>query len=282
MGAISKPIIKFLKMYDVNQKTIPSNLVNQILSSKDAKTNDYDYRLTDGNLNYHNESIEKIHVKDIVGTLGISERTTLIEFMSELYNDKSEYGKRSLIFLTNGIYANVDAISNSSKPLKLAQIGDQYYVSEDGNHRTFYLLFCYYLEKERYKNNPDRLQEIEQKFIINASVKKKSKYNTINKICYCMSKCWNNDLKITFTPNEDKIGILFYKGMEFDIHSENEFVIYFIDYLSSLNKDGTKYQELLKVLTENGFAEEIISIYKNSSDIIDMIIEKNGNNKKGL
>ena len=97
-----------------------------------------------------------------------------------------------------------------------------------------------------------------------------------------MSKCWSSDLKIIFTSNEDKLGTLFYKGREIDIHSENEFVIYFIDYLSELDKNSKKYQELLKVLTESGFVGEIVDVYKNSSDIVDMVIENNGNTKKGL
>lgn len=282
MEPISKPIIKFLKTYEISKKTLPANLFSEILSSKDAKDNTFEYTLTSGNLNYRNENIEKVPVKDIVGTMGISERRMLIEFMSELYNDKSEYGKRSLSFLNMGVYGNIDVISNSNKPIKLAQIGDKYYVSEDGNHRTFYLLFTYYLEKEKYKDNPEKLEQIEEKFSVNMLVRKKSPYRMINNICYCMSKCWNDDLKITFTSNEDKLGTLFYKGREIDIRSENEFVIYFIDYLSELDKNSKKYQELLKVLTESGFVGEIVDVYKNSSDIVDMVIENNGNTKKGL
>ena len=280
MEKVSKPIIHFLKKYGISTKNLPVSLVKEIFSSKEAKKENWDYMLTVGNLNYYNESLEEISVGDIVGTLCLSEKKLLIDFMSELYNDKSEYEKRCLQFLSMGIYDNIASISNSNNLIKLVQIGNNYYISQDGNHRAFYLLFSYYLEKEFYKNYPSELKEIDRKFKIKALVRKKSKYDVINKICYCMSKCWSSDLKIIFTSNEDKIGTLFYKDKEFDIPSEKEFVIYFIDYLSSLDKNSKTYKELLRTLTESGFAEEIINVYKSSSDIIDMVITNTGNSKK--
>lgn len=250
---ISPEVLSFLTYEGIDTDNIPDCLNIMVQGSSSAKKNDYEYTLLSNSIFYDNSNMEKVLIKDIVGSSKEQDDIPLLEFVSSLYHSKFEYGSRGLDYLGMSVKSNLDNINNSVIPVNFMKLGDKYYVIRDGNHRAFYLLLVYLIRKHIYNDHEKMLQEIEKEFVINARVQKKSRYVAINKIFYCLLKSGNYDLKIEFTNNENGIAILRYEGKEIIINSEQEFLQIFNKYLSTLDKNSDKYKRLFSWLSYVGY-----------------------------
>ena len=260
--SISSPILEFLTNNGIDLNNIPNIFNFDINGIETARKKEFEYTLTWENIVYKNIQQQVIHIKDIIGSFGLNENIDFLTCVSKFYNKKDEYGKRSLNNLNKDILSNVEDIVNSNIPLKLIEIDGKYYVGQDGNHRTFYLMLAYMTLKEKYKNNSEMLKQIEEKFKIKAEVIKKSGYETIDKICYCLSKCWNDDIKISFNTESDAICLLKIGNIIYEINDEKQFLKYFDSYFSSLDNNSKKYNDLYAELVKIGF------INKKSDEIV--------------
>lgn len=279
---ISKQIIDFLVNNGMNLNNLFSIFNSNMKGINDARRNDYDYTLTWGNIIYKNNIQQLVYIKDIVGSFGLDSSMDLLPCVSLFYNEKDGYGQRSLNNLKVDIMSNVDAILNSNVPLKLIEIDGKYYVGQDGNHRVFYLILAYLILKEKFKNDSEMLTRIEQKFAINAEVRKKSGYDKIDKICYCLSKCWNDDIKVSFNNENGGIALLQIGDNKYEINEESDFIECFNNYLLSLDKNSKKYMDLDSQLSRVGYPNRFVRVVenkkaKNNIDIsnltVDTIIE---------
>lgn len=268
MPKLSKPVIELLIKLGFTNRKLPDTFKQKIEGSLEAQKDDFEYTLTTDNSNYINKNLERISIKDVVGTLSKQDSNSLIEYVSELCTDEYEYGRRSLRYLNISISDNIQNINKTSitSAIKVIKIKDKYYVNCDGNHRTFYLLLMYYAQLEKNKYNPKLLQEIEENYKINMLVSKVSEYNIINKICYCLIKTDNRNVRMTFTNDEQYIGILQINKEKYWISSEKQFVEYFSNYLNSLDKTNSKYQLLLFWLLKVDYFDENIVKNLNNFD----------------
>ncbi len=258
-NGISKPVAEFLIKNGIDLNNLTATFNSIINGTTTARQNDYEYTLTWGNMIYKNNSQQEVYIRDIIGSFGLEENADFLTCVSKFYNEKDEYGKRSLNNLKKDILSNVEDIINSDVPLKLIEMDGKYYVGQDGNHRTFYLMLAYMVLKEKYKNDPNMLQQIEDKFRIKAEVTKKSGYETIDKICYCLSKCWNDDIKLFFDNGNESIATLQIGDIKYDIKEETNFIDYFNTYLDALDKTSKKYIDLNNQLSNMGYPNQIIN-----------------------
>ena len=252
-NSISKPVLEFLINNGIDLNNLSNIYNHNINCEKIAKQNDYDYTLTWGNIIFKNKQVQLVQVKDIIGSFGLRENEEFLKCVSFFYNENDTYGERSINYLKTDMLSNVESILKLEKPLKLVEIGGKYYIGQDGNHRAFYLLLAYLTLKEKYKDNIEMLNKIENAFLVKAEVTKKSEYESINKISYCLSKCWNDDIKISFDIESDAICLLTIDNKTYEIKNEQIFLQYFNNYLSTLDKNSSKYNELYAELVNIGY-----------------------------
>ncbi len=267
---ISKPIVDFLIQNGIDINNIPDVFNFEVKGKSEAMKNDYNYTLTWGNLNYKNKTIATVNVKDIIGSLNpfFMESKDFLSSVSHFYNETDNYGTRSLNHLQSDLNENINNILSLEKPIQLVEENGKYYVGKDGNHRAFYLLMSYLTLKEKYKGNPEKLEKIEDKFKVKAEVMKESGYEKIDKICYCLSKNWNNDIKLDFNQDES-FAFLQVNGNTYKINSEDEFVIHFNDYLASLDKNSEEYLKLDSELSKFGYPNRVAEITKSNLNVQD-------------
>lgn len=280
MSKLSKPVIELLMKLGFTNRKLPDIFKSKIEGSLEAQKDDFEYTLTTDNSNYINKNLERVSIKDVVGTLSNKDSKPLIEYVSELCTETYEYGRRSLRHLNVSIPDNIQNINktNVAVAIKVIKIKNKYYVNGDGNHRTFYLLLMYYAQLENNKNNPKLLQEIEDKYKINMVVSKVSEYKIINKICYCLIKTDNRNVQMAFTFDDRYIGILQINKEKYLISSEEQFVEYFSNYLNTLDKNDSKYQLLVYWLLKLDYFDERIVKKINNFDedfVIAETIQKN-------
>lgn len=248
-----------------------------IYATNEARKNDFDYTLTYGNILFNNSLIGEVSIKDIVGSFAFQDNMTLEEILGQLYNNKDTYGQRNLYRLQNDVYSNLESIKNSNEVIDLIQIGDKYYVNKDGNHRAFYLLSEYKKELEKYKDNPEKIKELDSLFSLKCKITKKTEYDFFNKICYALNKCWIDDISIKPVMNEDIFCEVTYDGISKTLKSENEFVNFFNEYFNSLDKNSNKYLKLseqlrnIGLIKENEIQEERLQQINNIHDAIELV-----------
>lgn len=262
MSKLSKPIVEILKTHRLSLKNLPTVLLRELKCIDDAKKSDFEYTLTNSELKYVNKNVEFVHIKDIVGTTILQLNESLLEYVSTLYNEKYEYGRRSLDNLNRSIEENIISVNSTvdEKPIKVIKIKNKYYVNGDGNHKVFYFLLMYCVELAMCEKNPSWLPMVEKRYNIKMLVSKVSDYKIINKICYSVIKSNNPDIKMEFTPGTDKIGILHIYQQKLEIFSEEQFVDYFSEYLNSLEKNSEKFKFLVYWLLKiNYFKEDIVN-----------------------
>lgn len=271
MNKLSRPIKELLERFRLSSKMIPEQMLKNIQGSLEAKKSDFEYTLTTGHDNYINDTVEEVFIEDVIGTISQSNDISLLEYISELYNDKHEYGKRSLQHLNIGITDNIKSINDSVniRPIKVIKIKDKYYINMDGNHKVFYLLFMYYIESELYKDNPKLLESLKNRYNIKMLVSKTSDYNFINQICYCLIKSNNRNIRMEFTSSEDEIGVLRIENEIFEIHNEVEFITYFASYFNSLDRNSDNFKLLTYWLLKIGYfnndiVKQIHNLYDDS------------------
>lgn len=223
-----------------------------ILSVSDAKDNDFDYTLTYGNMIYKNKEIQNVRIEDIVGSFTFEEKLSLDNALKVLYNHNDSYGERNINKLNNDIYTNLNNIKNTVDAIDLIQIGDKYYVGQDGNHRVFYLINEYNKLKNQFKDDVDKLAEINKMFELKCRVTKKSEFELINKICYALNKCWIDDFKIDNFLDKEQICQVKYNGNIYPIKSEEEFLNFFRSYYNGLEKKSDKFNKLTLALSNVG------------------------------
>lgn len=233
-----------------------------ILAISNGRNNDFDYTLTYENMIYKNKEIQNVSIDDIVGSFAFQEQLSLDNALSILYNHNDSYGERNFDKLNNDIYTNLNNIKNSNEFIDLIKIGDKYYVGQDGNHRIFYLINEYNKLKEQFKNDPDKLSKIIKMFEIKCRVTKKLEFESINKICYALNKCWIDDIRITFPMEKEAICQVEYNGNIYLIKNDEEFLIFFKSYYESMEKDSDKYNKLTSVLSNMGILNVSESIIK--------------------
>lgn len=251
---ISKPIGKFLIKNGIDLHNIPDSLKTNINGTITAQKSDFDYTLIWNNSVYTNKIISRVYINDIIGSLSlVGEDIDLLRGVSLCYNNNDEYGERNLDKLQEDFSSNIDYLLQSEIPVNLSEIDGKYYIKGDGNHRVLYLKLAYLILKEKYKNSPKQLREIEEKFNIKAEVHKKSGYNKIDKVCYCLTKCHNDDIEITFYNEPDKLAQLTITKKIIEIKNEDEFISHFENYLSLLDKNSDKYIELTSRLFKIGY-----------------------------
>ena len=127
MIKISKPIIKLLTELGLNIYKLSPDFKRKIFGSNEAKKNDFDYTLTSNNGIYCNNSFEKVSIKEVIGTTSKQDDNILLNYISELYTDRHEYGRRSLVYLNSSIPDNIDSI-NRERPeqaIKTIKINDK-------------------------------------------------------------------------------------------------------------------------------------------------------------
>lgn len=263
---ISKPVAQFLINNGIDLNNLPSIFNSNVKGMQTARQNDYEYTLTWGNMTYENKQQQIVHVRDIIGSFSLDEDIDFLTCVSKFYNEKGRYGKRAVDKLREDIMFNVDSIINSDIPLKLIEMDGKYYVGQDGNHRTFYLILAYLILKENYKNDAEKLKQIEDEFHIKAEVTKKSGYDKIDKICYCLSKCWNGDIKLSFNNKTSGIAVLKIGSSTYDLINEEDFVNYFNTYLSSLDKTSKKYIDLDKQLSNIGYSNQVVNVVEENKN----------------
>lgn len=274
MRPISKPIIELLKLYRLNLKKLPNELLQPLECGTDARKGDFEYTLVSDETLYNNREIKALSITQVMGSTVLAERISLLEYVSMLYTDKHEYGKRSLEKLECSIVDNINDINKTAdtKPIRLIRVKDKYYVNNDGNHKAFYLLLMYYIEQELAKENNNLLRELEDRYRIKMEVRQISDYNIINKVFYALIKSGNRNIKIDFATNPNGIGTLYIKDSKMEIQSEEQFVSYFYQYFNNLERESMEFQTLVYFLIRVGyFNEDIVKTVHNiqDEDIID-------------
>lgn len=259
--SMSEPIAKYLIRNGIDINNLPSAFLSNVNGTKEARKNEFDYTLTWGNYNYRNTSEMMISIKDIIGSCAFDGQQSLISRVSGMYNNKDAYGQRGLDFLYKSLENNIDRILNLSDPIRLIELEGKYYVSQDGNHRVHYLLLAYHVAMEKYKNDPAKLRELEEKFRIKASVTRKTGNDLIDKICYCMSKCGNDDIKLKF--DSDSLCTMIVNGNVYEIKTEKDFIERFEAYLFGLDKGADKFGRLNDMLDQIGYSLEVLDKIKN-------------------
>lgn len=248
---ISRPVANFLTKYGIDLNNLPSSFTTTMHGKNAAKTNEIDYALAyDGPFN--TKEIEMVNLKDIVGTFAIgSNDMSILQCISYFYHDKDNYGKRALNNLDKDILENLKKISTLNEPIKLAEIGGKYYVTQDGNHRTFYAILAYLILKEIYKNDAKELEKIESQFMVKAEVTKKLGYDKIDKICYSLQKSGCFDIK--FVPKDDsKFPMIQVNDKLYEIGSEEDFINLFKKYMSTVDKNSPMYSNIINNLQKIG------------------------------
>lgn len=198
----------------------------------EARKNDIDYTLTCQNYIYKFDSIESICIKDIIGTLSDDNSKTLEEMLNSLYNDTDNaYSSRGNKFLKEDISTNIERLKNNEDLINLAQIGDKFYLKGDGNHRIFYILLCYTLEKSKCKTK-EELQLLDEKYTFKFNVSKKSNSQFINMVSYALIKSKVNGIQIINNANNNGISVII-NEQPYMVSSEDEFIAVFIEYLEN-------------------------------------------------
>jgi len=244
---ISKDVLKFLLQNGIDINNIPDTFNFDIKGRKEANSNDFNYTLTIENINYKNEVEKTVSIKDIIGSFNLWNNEDFLSTISEIFDEKS----------LGNLDENVLEDLNSNSTIKLLEENGKYYVIKDYSNRTLYLLTAYLILKEKNKNNPEELKKLDDKFKIKAEVTKKSGYEMIDKICFCLSKVWNSDIKIDFNY-ENALAKVTVLGETYIINQEDEFINIFNYYLSKLNKESNHFKALNSWLVRVGYPDKIL------------------------
>lgn len=269
--SVSKPIQRFMLDNKIDINSVERIYGYEIKGSKTARKSDYDFTLTWGNLIYNNRVSGIVSIKDIVGSFGLDHNSSFLSSISMFFNNKDSYGERALKYLNGSMLANINKILNSEDLYDLVEIDGKYYVGGDGNHRIFYLMLVYMTLREQYKDNPGMLAKFDEKFKIKANVRKKSGYDKIDKICYALTKVWNDAIKLTFNVSPPLIAVMKINGRDFKITSEEDFVQRFKEYFLSLNKTSKEYEKLNSLISKYDFYNELIMTDKKVSESKDAL-----------
>lgn len=253
---LSRSIIQFLIKNDITLSGFLNLLDTKV--NGDIKQDDIhpDNFLIKRNHVYRYSEEKMIHIKDIIGSALFDNTTTLIDFLSVLYNEHNEgYGTRSIKHLDDNLLDDVEKIKKEALmwPIDLKEYNGKYYVSSDGNHRSFYLLSTYLILKDKYKDNLAELEKLDEIFQVNAVVHKKSNYDVINKLSYSLSMADIYDVHLDFDVSGNILGIMQVGDKKYEITSETQFVNYFNNYLLSLDRSSDKFKKLIFSLFENGY-----------------------------
>ena len=127
----------------------------------------------------------------------------------------------------------------------------------------------YYIECELHKDEEKKLKEIKKRYNIKMLVNKTSDYILINKVCYCLIKSKNKQIRMEFVNQKDTIGVLHIENKKFEISNEKEFIFIFSKYFNSLDRNSEQFQVLAYMLFkigyfDNNLVQQIHNLYEDN------------------